>query len=228
MTACGWAGAEPGGWRGAAEAGHPDRGPPPAAARGQEHGLPEVQPPGPVPVHALCAPGHALRPAQRAGAILVYTLAGPSGCKSSFASKSAVRLLAPGSCGKPPSPGTVPGAAAATCALLLMTPPLAHLRCRGARGRAWRRCTTGATRAWATCPTCWRGPSTRAPTRAWPWISSLWTCRTTRAAGRARPCPTSTRCGRHAFPGYSSGGAVINAADACRGLTPHMVQRHAC
>ena len=54
-------------WIQPAEAGHPDRGPSPAAACGEEHGLPEVQPSGPVPLHQVHPPGDPLHPAQCPG-----------------------------------------------------------------------------------------------------------------------------------------------------------------
>ena len=67
---CVWCHAEARGWVQQAEACHPDWGPPPAAPRGQEHGLPEVQPPGSVPLHQIHPPGDALHPAKCSGETL--------------------------------------------------------------------------------------------------------------------------------------------------------------
>lgn len=64
--------AEAGGWLQQAEACDPDRRPPPAAPCGEEYGLPEVQPPGPVPLHPLHPPRHPLHPTQCTGLPLLH------------------------------------------------------------------------------------------------------------------------------------------------------------
>ncbi len=61
--------AETRGWIQPTKARDPHRRSPPAAACGQEHGLPEIQPSRPVPLHQIHTLGHTIHPAQCTGVL---------------------------------------------------------------------------------------------------------------------------------------------------------------